>query len=99
MKDRIVVTGTTLLAAAVLSLVVVRWAAPARSADPPRKGHFMEVGKTYTFIAPGVGDFAKHKVLEEPRDGWVKTQLTGGTIQWVNLARVTTVNLESTDSR
>ena len=66
---------------------------PSAPAQPPAPApaaiekHFLEVGKTYVI------DMFESKVLEEPRDGWVKVewQVTAEKapiIMWLNLRLV-----------
>jgi hypothetical protein len=76
-----------------LALLFAHRDAPAAPALPPTK-HFLEVGKTYRFRFAGTE--WPLKVLEEPRDNWVKLEYPDGgnkeqEILWINLNQVTLI--------
>ncbi len=58
--------------------------------------HFLEVGKVYTFARPGADPTPRRaKVLEAPRDGWVRVEdigVPGAT--WLNLNAVGSIRPE-----
>lgn len=98
MKKRVVAAGVALLA--VLVPLALAGAGKKEAAGvPPGKGHFLEMGKTYGFqFLPGVmeKEFVLYKVVEEPRDGWVRVGLNdeGGAQlipTWINLQTVTRI--------
>jgi hypothetical protein len=73
-----------------LALLFAHRDAPAAPALPPAK-HFLEVGKTYRFRS--VGTEWPAKVVEEPRDNWVKVEFVivdnkEQETLWINLNQV-----------
>jgi hypothetical protein len=76
-----------------LALLFAHRDAPAAPALAPAK-HFLEVGKTYRFRS--VGTEWPAKVVEEPRDNWVKLETVSADnkeheIFWVNLNQVSLI--------
>jgi hypothetical protein len=67
-KVLVTITGAVLLA--VLLPLALTGANKKADGAPAGKGNFLEVGKTYSFKFQN--EVGMYKVLEEPRDGWVR---------------------------
>jgi hypothetical protein len=81
-----------------LALLFAHRDAPAAPAPPPAKS-FLEVGKSYQFFSAANQFGSVGKVIEEPRDNWVKVEwVTLNNKQketvWFNLSQVTGVVLK-----
>ena len=66
------------------------------AAQPPGSPkHFLEVGRSYSFAFPNRTESLEPcKVVEQPRDNWVKVKSRGGdATTWINLNQVASIML------
>jgi len=68
-------------------------ATSAQGVTPSAKGHFLQIGKTYELSNGGLG-LISGKLLEEPRDNWVKLECVSDRKKytiWVNINLMATI--------
>ena len=91
MRRPLAIAGASLLAISLISIIIAdrRTASAQAPASMPTK-HFLEVGHTYTFGMTNGSRSPGWKILEGPRDNWVKVSIPDDgqgnkpLITWVN---------------
>jgi hypothetical protein len=95
MKRRIVVVGVAML----VVMGSLGWATAGKEEAPapqqaPSSKSFLEVGKSYVFTLPPTSrpEELTGKVVEAPRENWVKVEAQGEALcHWVNLNTVSVI--------
>lgn len=94
MWQRIAFAAVGLLLLGTLALTFVSRGIPvaAAQAQAPAAKHFLEEGKNYWFSSTAQ-EFYPGKVLQVPKDNWVKVEAVGRSTRWINLNNVVLVEL------
>ena len=91
MRARLVVACSAVLVVLAFWMAGAGTRPTSAQAAPAARKHFLEVGKKYELLNVGVN--IDMKVLEEPRDHWVKVELDTEKPKrvWLNLDQILSI--------